>query len=109
VENPEIGTNDVITSYDRIVKPKFSDQLSIGLSARAEYVMPFFTIAAGFGHNFIYSTGDVRGFYQTLALKVRLSEGLYLNIGYNLKDFKTPNHLMLGFGIRLPFSSHNGK
>jgi hypothetical protein len=100
VENPEMGTNDVIVGYDRIVKPNFGKQFSVGLSARAEYVMPFFTIAAGFGHNFIYSTGDVRGFYQTLALKVRLSELLYLNIGYNLKDFKTPNHLMLGIGCR---------
>jgi hypothetical protein len=62
--------------------------------------MPFFTIAAGMGHNFIHSTGDMRGFYQMLALKIRLSEALYLNVGYNLKDFKTPNHLMLGMGWR---------
>jgi hypothetical protein len=43
----------------------------------------------------------VRGFYQTLTLKVRMTQKFYLNIGYNLKDFHTPNHLMLGLGYRI--------
>jgi hypothetical protein len=100
IEDPVISELGVVKSYSRAVRPGFGDQLSVGLSARFEYVMPFFTIAAGMGHNFIHSTGDMRGFYQTLALKIRLSEALYLNVGYNLKDFRTPNHLMLGMGWR---------
>jgi hypothetical protein len=101
VEGAEFEACGAVTSYDRIVRPGFAHQFSAGLSVRAEYEMPFFTIAAGIGNNFIHSTGDVRGFYQTLTLKVRMTQKFYLNIGYNLKDFHTPNHLMLGLGYRI--------
>ncbi len=83
-----------------ISRPKIGKQIATGLSVKAEYIMPYFTIAAGIGNNLIYSNGDMKGFYQTLALKIKLSHSAYLNVGYNLKNFKTPNHLMLGIGYR---------
>ena len=74
-------------------------QMMLGLSARSEFVMPYFSINAGVGHS-VYGHGDMKGFYQILALKVNVWRQAYLHIGYSLHDFKIPNHLMLGIGYR---------
>ena len=86
--------------YYEFLKPDASKRFALGMSARAEYVMPFFSIGFGMGYNLFYSSGDTKGFYQTLALKVNLTRSAYLNIGYNLQNFSTPNYLMLGIGYR---------
>jgi Lipid A 3-O-deacylase (PagL). len=80
--------------------PKFNRQIALGISARAEYVMPYFTVGAGIGTNMIHGRGDMKGTYQILALKIKMTRDTYLHIGYNLKDCKTPNYLMLGVGYR---------
>jgi hypothetical protein len=98
VNDVVLNEHDIVESYGRVDYPSTDKQLAAGLSARFEYVMPYFTIAAGLGHNFIYSSGDMSGFYQSLSLKIRLNDHLYANIGYNLQNFKSPNHMMLGVG-----------
>ena len=80
--------------------PSADRQIMVGVSARAEFVMPYFIINAGIGHS-IYGKGDMNAFYQILALKVNMTRRAYLHIGYSLHDFKLPNHLMLGIGYRL--------
>ena len=35
-----------------------------------------------------------------LALKVAMSREVFLHVGYNLQEFRTPNYLMLGVGFR---------
>lgn len=84
----------------KFFRPPLSEQLGAGLSARAEFVMPIFSVNIGFGRNFIYKGKELSGFYQTLALKADLYKGLFLHIGYKLHDFHDPNNLMLGFGWR---------
>ena len=79
------------------VKKRFS----LGASARVEYVMPYFSINAGIGYNFLAGTSDQRNLYQVLALKMAITRSTYLHIGYCLRDFKDPNYLMLGVGFRL--------
>lgn len=86
---PEFGT------------PSFGRQLALGISGRVEYVMPLFTIDLGLGRNFLAGTGSLQNFYQVLALKVDITRNAFLHIGYELKDFHKPNHLMLGLGFRL--------
>lgn len=80
--------------------PDFDHQIALGLSGRAEYVMPYFSVGLGMGANVLHSGGDLKGFYQTLSLKIELTRSSFLNIGYNLKDFHEPNYLMLGIGYR---------
>lgn len=80
--------------------PFWYRQISLGASARAEYVMPYFTIAFGMGTNFLHGGGDLRFFYQLLALKIDTGRHSYVHIGYSLKEFKSPNFLMLGMGHR---------
>lgn len=84
----------------RFYRPPLNEQLGIGLSLRAEFVMPIFSVNIGFGRNVIYKGDELKGFYQTLALKTDLYKGLYLHIGYKLHDFHDPNNLMLGLGWR---------
>ena len=48
----------------------------------------------------IFKGDELKGFYQTLALKTDIHKGLYLHIGYKLHDFHDPNNLMLGLGWR---------
>lgn len=87
-------------SVDNIVHPPASEQVAVGLSARAEFVMPYFTINLGVGHNVIGARGDFSGLYQVLALKVNVWRGSFLHIGYCLDGFSSPNYLMLGAGYR---------
>ena len=77
-------------------------KLTLGLSARTEFVMPYFTINFGIGHNFVNAgTDDFKGFYEILALKINIMRQAYLHIGYSLYDFYYPNNLMLGIGLHL--------
>ncbi len=78
-------------------RPPFFSQLSVGVSARAELVMPLFSVNVGIGYN-ILRPEEQRGFYQLANLKVRLVRGLFINIGYQLLNFSRQNNLMLGFG-----------
>lgn len=83
----------------QFLKPGIQHQLSLGVSGRAEYVMPYFTIGVGIGAN-VLGCGDLRGLYQILALKIGITRSTFLHIGYNLQNFQTPNYLMLGLGFR---------
>ena len=83
----------------QFLKPGIQHQLSLGVSGRAEYVMPYFTIGVGIGAN-VLGRGDLRGLYQILALKIGITRSTFLHIGYNLQNFQTPNYLMLGLGFR---------
>lgn len=91
------GYNPGYTFY----KPAVNKQLALGLSARAEYVMPYFDIGLGIGTNVLHSGGDLKGLYQILALKIKTTRHSFIHIGYNLQNFDTPNYLMLGLGLRL--------
>lgn len=96
-----VYTEDYIAGTEQpFYKPALRKQFALGLSARAEYVMPFFTVGVGLGANVLQAGGDLKSFYQILALKVHVTRNSFLHIGYNLQNFHTPNYLMLGFGIR---------
>lgn len=81
-------------------RPPFGKQLAVGLSLRAELVMPIFTVNVGIGHNLLCSGDDTKGLYQVLALKTFITRRLFLHTGYQLSKFKDPNNLMLGVGYR---------
>lgn len=98
IEDYVVAYNESHNDLDHVVSPSAIRQMSLGLSARAEFVMPYFTIDAGIGKNIINAHAELKGWYQTLALKVDVAHSVFLNIGYSLYDFKTPNHLMLGVG-----------
>lgn len=84
----------------KFFRPSFSEQVNAGLSARCEFVMPVFSINLGIGYHFLHKGDDTKGCYQVLALKTSLTRNLFLHTGYQLQDFHTPNHLMLGLGWR---------
>lgn len=85
-------------------RPPFMKSVAAGLSARAELVMPIFSVGVGLGYNVLGSVGSKR-FYQMLTLKTYIAGDLFLNVGYKLHDFKTPSNLMLGLGYRF----HSGR
>lgn len=91
-----------VTSDDRIrfYRPPFTEQASVGLSARIEIVMPIFSVHFGIGHNIIYKSADLGKFYQIIALKIQITRRLYLHTGYQFRNFKYPDHLLIGFGWR---------
>ena len=84
----------------RFHRPPFREQFSVGLSVRAEVVMPIFSINLGIGRNILCKGPDTDAFYQILALKTHLTRRLFLHVGYQLSRFKDPNNLMLGLGWR---------
>lgn len=86
------------TSDDiRFYRPPILSQICVGVSGRAELVMPIFSVNVGIGYNFI-GPEETRASYQLANLKVRLSERFFLNIGYQLLNFQKQNNLMLGVG-----------
>ena len=92
----EMGSSADLT----VEKPGVDRQLALGVSARAEFVMPYFNIGVGLGTNFLHKGGDLKSFYQMLTLKVAVTHSSYVHIGYSLRDFHMPNFLMLGVGYR---------
>ena len=100
IEKPD-ESSDQTSSYGNISRPAWYRQMAAGVSARGEFVMPYFSINFGIGHNFINAgDGTFKGFYELLALKVALSRTTFIHIGYSLYDFQYPNNLMLGVGYR---------
>ncbi|MGD9556048.1 MAG: acyloxyacyl hydrolase [Mangrovibacterium sp.] len=94
-------TNHVRGTEQEFFKPSVSKQLALGVSGRAEYVMPYFTVGIGLGANVLHGGGDLEGYYQIVALKIEVTRNSFIHIGYTLKDFQDPNFLMLGVGFRL--------
>ena len=86
----EMGSSADLT----VEKPGVDRQLALGVSARAEVVMPYFNIGVGLGTNFLHKGGDLKAFYQMLTLKVAVTRSSYVHIGYSLRDFHMPNFLI---------------
>lgn len=99
IKDAATDSRNASSSTYQFHEPAINRQIALGISGRAEYVMPYFTIGMGMGTNII-GKGHLRGFYQLLALKIDVTRGSFLHIGYNLQNFKTPNYLMLGLGFR---------
>lgn len=97
-----IYTEDYIVGTEQqFFKPELHQQMALGISARVDYVMPLFTINLGIGTHLLHPGDDLKGTYQTLALKIRATKNSFFNIGYNVKNFRDPNYLMFGIGYRL--------
>ena len=94
-------------SDKKYIKPPLSVQMALGISGRAEYVMPYFTVGIGLGANVLHRGGDFKAIYQILALKAEITRNSFLHIGYSLNDFHNPNYLMLGLGYRFNNKSPN--
>lgn len=97
IANPDGATSGFEAKF---YKPPFREQFGVGLSARAELVMPIFSINIGIGKNLICKGADTNSFYQILALKTDITQRFFLHVGYQLYRFKDPNNLMLGIGYR---------
>ncbi len=90
----------IVGTAQPFYKPHWQEQLALGLSGRADFTMPIFTISVGVGTHILHRGGDFSGTYQSLALKTKISRSTFLHIGYSVKDFRDPNYLMLGIGYR---------
>ena len=90
-ESANIKDYKLVGTYGDDIKfhrPPFREQFAVGLSLRAELVMPIFSINVGIGRNMIYSGDDTEGFYQILALKTYVTRHLFLHVGKGAVVFK---------------------
>lgn len=81
----------------KFTKPNFFRQTSVGISAHAELQMPIFSVNVGCGYNLV-APWENRGSYQNIALKTYLCKYVFINIGYQLRNFQQQSSLMLGAG-----------
>lgn len=89
------------TSDDiKFTTPSFWRQVTVGLSAHGELQMPIFAVNVGLGYNII-APWENRGLYQNITLKTYLGSKLFLNVGYQLRNFYQQSSLMLGLGLTL--------
>ena len=100
------GSNNIYTApfaagtKPQFLKPPFREQIALGISGRAEYVMPYFSVNLGLGVNVLSSGDDIKTLYHILALKINTSRRTFIHIGYSLQNFNTPSFLMIGVGLR---------
>lgn len=92
----EESTPDRVQFY----RPPHKECIVAGLSARAELVMPVFSVNVGIGRNLI-CVSSARKFYQTANLRIRATERFWFNIGYQLHSFRHPDNLILGVGYTI--------
>lgn len=83
------------------IRPSFFSQTAAGIAASVEYSMPLFALNVTLGRNLVAGCGELRYFYQTLALRTYITGRTWLNVGYSLRNFTHPRHLMLGIGFRI--------
>lgn len=95
IVNTDLPVDDI-----KFHRPPFGEQFSLGVSARAEVVMPIFSINIGGGRNILCKGPDTDSFYQIFALKTNITPQIFIHTGYQLYRFKDPNNLMLGIGYR---------
>lgn len=95
-----LDTDELYNDQNQLLLPPARRQMALGLSGHAEFIMPYFTINLGLGKNIVNDGGSFSGIYETVALKIGVTRHAFINIGYSLRDFKSPNHLMIGAGIR---------
>lgn len=81
----------------KFYRPPIFNQICMGLSGRAELVMPIFSVNVGIGYN-IVGPEETKASYQLANLKVRLTDHIFINVGYQLLNFQRQNNLMLGMG-----------
>ncbi len=99
-ENTGLSRYHVPDTYGedaKFYRPPFFRQLSAGLSARAELVMPIFSLNVGIGYGLL-GPGETKRLYQVAALKTYVTKNLFINVGYRLYEFQHPSNLMLGCG-----------
>lgn len=84
----------------RFTQPSFWRQSTVGISAHGELQMPIFAVNIGCGYN-ILAPWENRGSYQNIALKTYICEKVFINIGYQLRNFHQQSSLMLGAGVTL--------
>ena len=97
VANETLPTDPADLKFHKV---PFRAQFSVGLSLRAELVMPIFSVNVGIGKNLISSGADNNFVYQVLVLKTDITKNLFIHTGYQLYHFKDPNNLMFGIGYR---------
>lgn len=84
----------------KFTSPSFWRQLTLGVSAHGELQMPIFAVNIGCGYNFV-APWENKGSYQNITLKAYVYKNLFLNIGYQLRNFHQQSSLMLGAGITI--------
>lgn len=84
----------------RYAHAPFNEQISIGLAAKVDFTMPYFTISGSVGYDILHGNKKTSSLYQILALKVNISPDIFFNIGYRASAFKNPDFLMFGIGCR---------
>lgn len=92
---------DGTTTEDILFRtPSFWRQSTVGVSAHGELQMPIFSVNIGCGYNLV-APWENKGSYQNIALKTYVCEQVFLNIGYQLRNFHQQSSLMLGLGVSL--------
>lgn len=76
------------------------DRMALGLSAKVDFVMPYFTITGSLGYDIIEGAGNMPPTYQIIALRFDLSSHFFFSIGYKARQFQYPDNLMWGMGFR---------
>lgn len=77
-----------------------SDRMALGVAAKADFVMPYFTISAALGYDVIQGAGSLPPSYQVVSLRFEVTPHVFLMIGYKARQFRYPDNLMCGLGFR---------
>ena len=74
-------------------------RIFMGLAARIDYIMPIFTVSGELGYDFFNHAEGYSGFYQTLALKMRIVKRTSLKVAWRIHDLDTSEGVRVGVSV----------
>ncbi len=100
------SANLSVAEDESFICPTFLNQMSVGLSARAELKMPIYAVNIGIGYSLQLGnhtrsiSRDLQSLYGIFALKAFVSERMFLNVTYRLSSVLYSHNLLFGLGWR---------
>ncbi len=98
--------------YDRVKLGKTKERFDLGVSARGEIVMPYFSFFANLGYDIVHGNKNDLRFYQIMGVKVNLYENVFGTFGIRATNFSRAQFIFWSAGYTLkgkPFKNNEPK
>jgi hypothetical protein len=93
----QYNANDGLT-YDRVALGNFWNRFSAGTSLKGEMTMPYYSIFANFGYNWLQGKTKDSRLYQIMGIKFYFKENMFATFGIRATRFSKASYLYWSLG-----------
>ncbi len=87
--------------YDRVALGDVSKRINVGLSAKGELVMPYFSLFANVGYDVYHGNPNDSRFYQILGAKIRFHPNFFGTFGIRANHFSKAQFIFWSAGYTI--------